>query len=100
MRAIMTVAPCRSRADRSMVGAAGFEPTTWSTQNSRATRLRYAPVMDASIQVSAPTGKARELPSAEHRMGDPVARPDPELPRGAADHLQHRPHRRARRYDL
>ena len=25
------------------VGAAGFEPATWSTQNSRATRLRYAP---------------------------------------------------------
>src|SRR6185295_11275938 len=29
---------------RKVVGAAGFEPTTWSTQNSRATRLRYAPV--------------------------------------------------------
>src|ERR1043166_3418298 len=26
-----------------LVGAAGFEPATWSTQNSRATRLRYAP---------------------------------------------------------
>src|ERR1700694_4148567 len=26
-----------------VVGAAGFEPATWSTQNSRATRLRYAP---------------------------------------------------------
>jgi hypothetical protein len=29
----------------SVVGAAGFEPATWSTQNSRATRLRYAPLM-------------------------------------------------------
>src|SRR5262249_40634946 len=28
---------------RNLVGAAGFEPATWSTQNSRATRLRYAP---------------------------------------------------------
>src|SRR5215471_5828057 len=28
---------------RGLVGAAGFEPATWSTQNSRATRLRYAP---------------------------------------------------------
>src|SRR5262245_66425481 len=27
----------------SLVGATGFEPVTWSTQNSRATRLRYAP---------------------------------------------------------
>jgi hypothetical protein len=27
-----------------MVGAAGFEPATWSTQNSRATRLRYTPM--------------------------------------------------------
>src|SRR6202521_2843525 len=26
-----------------VVGAPGFEPGTWSTQNSRATRLRYAP---------------------------------------------------------
>ena len=26
-----------------LVGATGFEPVTWSTQNSRATRLRYAP---------------------------------------------------------
>ena len=26
-----------------LVGAAGFEPATWSTQNSRATRLRYTP---------------------------------------------------------
>src|SRR5262249_46516735 len=28
---------------RLLVGAAGFEPATWSTQNSRATRLRYTP---------------------------------------------------------
>src|SRR5205823_12266094 len=27
----------------SLVGAAGFEPTTCSTQNCRATRLRYTP---------------------------------------------------------
>jgi hypothetical protein len=26
-----------------LVGVAGFEPATWSTQNSRATRLRYTP---------------------------------------------------------
>src|SRR5262249_34708491 len=28
---------------RIMVGAAGFGPATWSTQNSRRTRLPYAP---------------------------------------------------------
>jgi hypothetical protein len=28
-----------------MVGAAGFEPTTCSTQNCRATRLRYTPII-------------------------------------------------------
>jgi hypothetical protein len=27
-----------------LVGAAGFEPTTCSTQNCRATRLRYTPI--------------------------------------------------------
>ena len=31
-----------------MVGAIGFEPTTYGTQNRRATRLRYAPT-DAVI---------------------------------------------------
>src|SRR5260370_17307596 len=28
-----------------LVGAAGFEPTTCSTQNCRATRLRYTPII-------------------------------------------------------
>jgi hypothetical protein len=35
-----------------LVGATGFEPVTWSTQNSRATRLRYAPAPPASIHGS------------------------------------------------
>jgi|ERR1700684_2686145 hypothetical protein len=30
--------------NRPLVGAAGFEPTTCSTQNCRATRLRYTPI--------------------------------------------------------
>jgi hypothetical protein len=30
-----------------MVGAIGFEPTTYGSQNRRATRLRYAPTTDA-----------------------------------------------------
>src|SRR5262245_36661053 len=33
----------RLQESAGLVGAAGFEPATWSTQNSRATRLRYAP---------------------------------------------------------
>ena len=28
---------------KNMVGAIGFEPTTYGTQNRRATRLRHAP---------------------------------------------------------
>lgn len=28
-----------------MVGAIGFEPTTYGTQNRRATRLRHAPTL-------------------------------------------------------
>src|SRR3982074_2039626 len=33
----------REGKGKGMVGAAGFEPTTCSTQNCRATRLRYTP---------------------------------------------------------
>src|SRR3982074_1257011 len=49
MRAVMV---CRLRSlskCRGMVGAAGFEPATWSTQNSRATRTRYAPALPPSL---------------------------------------------------
>ncbi len=31
-----------------VVGAIGFEPTTYGSQNRRATRLRYAPNSDVS----------------------------------------------------
>jgi hypothetical protein len=31
-----------------VVGAAGFEPTTCSTQNCRATRLRYTPIIQGN----------------------------------------------------
>src|SRR5262249_6598784 len=48
---------------RIMVGAAGFEPATWSTQNSRATRLRYAPApCRASIHGSVCASKPRPPP--------------------------------------
>jgi len=36
-----------------LVGAAGFEPTTCSTQNCRATRLRYTPIPLGSASIHA-----------------------------------------------
>ena len=50
-----------------LVGAAGFEPTTCSTQNCRATRLRYTPIMlgNASIHAYPPAIKAMLGPARE-----------------------------------
>jgi hypothetical protein len=36
-----------------LVGAAGFEPTTCSTQNCRATRLRYTPIVWETTSIHA-----------------------------------------------
>ena len=36
-----------------LVGAAGFEPTTCSTQNCRATRLRYTPIIWKAMSIHA-----------------------------------------------
>jgi hypothetical protein len=36
-----------------LVGAAGFEPTTCSTQNCRATRLRYTPMFSMALSIHA-----------------------------------------------
>src|SRR3569832_1658115 len=36
-----------------LVGAAGFEPTTCSTQNCRATRLRYTPNVQQATSIHA-----------------------------------------------
>src|SRR5215831_1152455 len=89
-----------------VVGAAGFEPATWSTQNSRATRLRYAPApCRASIHGSVCASKPRRaaatsLSAAEDRVPHAVSRRDAELPGGAADHFQHRAHRPAGGHEL
>src|SRR5262249_50334748 len=58
-----------ARSRTNMVGAAGFEPATWSTQNSRATRLRYAPVSSrrASIHGSLCPSKPRPDACKLHR---------------------------------
>src|SRR5216684_784858 len=97
MRAIMSLSI--ASAVRKVVGAAGFEPATWSTQNSRATRLRYAPVpatrlpIHGSVLPSKPCGRSRA--ASENRMRHAVAGGEAELLGGAGDHLEHRAHRPA-----
>src|SRR3954453_4258960 len=96
-----TIAAARSAAAAmaaaGVVGAAGFEPTTCSTQNCRATRLRYtpnvrrAPSIHASQSASKPSKGAGKLPkrpprrrpiapprllAAEQRVADAVAGAD------------------------
>jgi hypothetical protein len=47
-----------------LVGASGFEPETCSTQNCRATRLRYTPISGMASRYTL------EAPAARHREGD------------------------------
>ncbi len=42
-----------------LVGAAGFEPTTCSTQNCRATRLRYTPFFQERASIHAQTAVSK-----------------------------------------
>src|SRR6478752_7783859 len=42
-----------------LVGAAGFEPTTCSTQNCRATRLRYTPNVRRAPSIHASQGASK-----------------------------------------
>jgi hypothetical protein len=45
---------CKALSQKSfLVGAAGFEPTTCSTQNCRATRLRYTPILLGNASIHA-----------------------------------------------
>src|SRR5580693_10668677 len=85
-----------------MVGAAGFEPATWSTQNSRATRLRYTPPV-AALDSCFPCAQQAEPPAAglvaaKKRAGDAVARRDVVFARGAGDHFRDAAYR-TRRWD-
>src|SRR3954452_13308695 len=101
---------CRKHLKR-LVGAAGFEPTTCSTQNCRATRLRYTPNVRRAPSIHASQG-ASKLPSrlaslarpptrrmtprplfpalfaAEQRVADAVAGADAVFLRRARRHLQ------------
>lgn len=55
-----------------MVGAIGFEPTTYGSQNRRATRLRYAPTgafLQSNVPVEKPQLTAKPRYSPEFRQG-------------------------------
>src|SRR5438445_2036563 len=84
--------------DCPLVGAAGFEPATWSTQNSRATRLRHTPEPRAALRYTLRLGPASCLLSSapEDRMYHAITRRDPKFFCGAGDHFEHGPHRPAR----
>src|SRR5947207_14651347 len=81
------MSPIGALVPAALVGAAGFEPATWSTQNSRATRLRYAPpdaaatICPASITRFAKAQQAaggfaeRVGLSVPETMGAPPGRP-------------------------
>src|SRR3981189_927339 len=83
-----------------LVGAAGFEPTTCSTQNCRATRLRYTPIFAGNgrrYTLGPPPARRctpapaleNALPAVEQRVCHPVAGSDPVFLRRAGDHFQH-----------
>src|SRR5437868_14851960 len=84
-----------------MVGAAGFEPATWSTQNSRATRLRYAPKLRVRYTLRFSPASS-ELPPplrsapAEDRMRNAVPRDYAQFTGCAGDDFEHRAHRAIR----
>jgi hypothetical protein len=87
-----------------MVGAAGFEPTTCSTQNCRATRLRYTPNIpgndvDTRLSRGQQGGSRPVSPAIKERMPDAVSRLDAVFLRGASDHLQHPLYESPRRDD-
>src|ERR1700744_3644873 len=77
-----------------LVGAAGFEPTTCSTQNCRATRLRYTPMKRCRYTLGPkPARHGRDqsprLVAVEQGVADPVAGLDPVFLGGAGDHFEH-----------
>src|ERR1700733_9319512 len=92
-----------------VVGAAGFEPATCSTQNCRATRLRYPPPSVGWIQVSAVSSKiggvrmvagvrsVGSVMTAKNRAFNAISGRDAEFARGAGDDFEHRADRSAGR---
>src|SRR6201999_721562 len=90
--------------EKVVVGAAGFEPTTCSTQNCRATRLRYTPIIsinDVDTRLNRDQqGAAAASMATKKRMRHAVAGRDAVFLRGAGDHFQHPFRQSARRDDL
>src|SRR5258707_15617587 len=67
-----------------LVGAAGFEPATWSTQNSRATRLRYTP--PGSMGKKHPCGRCPRIDTRFRRQRQClVAAPQKGVSQNASD---------------
>src|SRR5579863_10437180 len=102
---------CPERTLISLVGAAGFEPTTCSTQNCRATRLRYTPMNGSprrytlGKQPARLSNKAFDRPTPalsplEQGMGHTIARGNSIFLGGPADHFQHAFRQPSRRDDL
>src|ERR1700704_2293530 len=106
MRAVMVCRSCSLSKCRGMVGVAGFEPATWSTQNSRATRLRYTPrgcrptpePLDTRFVAQQQADASHALCALwlrfsarlEDRSAHAIAGRNAELLGGSADHFQHR----------
>src|SRR5579884_435411 len=100
MRAVIPGVSCRFQRfvmHQGLVGAAGFEPATCSTQNCRATRLRYTPPgADLDTRFAECQQGANSVAAvAENRTYHPIPRRDPEPAGRAADHFEDRPHRPA-----
>jgi hypothetical protein len=91
----------RSKSLILLVGAAGFEPTTCSTQNCRATRLRYTPIcIGKCVDTRLNPGHQGDLQDdlqdnlkgsalAEERVRHPVAGLNSIFLRRTGDHFQH-----------
>src|SRR6266851_2591584 len=86
-----------------LVGAAGFEPTTCSTQNCRATRLRYTPINWETTSIHASWATSKEAgwpsPTVEERMSDAVAGFNAVFFGRPRHHLQHPLRQSLRRND-
>src|SRR3954466_1173313 len=88
--------------ETNLVGAAGFEPTTCSTQNCRATRLRYTPIFyrkRCGYTVGRTPARLAVSTPVEQRVRPPVARLDPVFLRRSCDHFKHALRQPARRDD-
>src|SRR5579883_1448067 len=91
------IATIRRLSDYFLVGAAGFEPTTCSTQNCRATRLRYTPIFAKTVdtllrgrqQDRLFANRSATLTSIKQRVGHAIPRGNPVFLGRTGDHFEH-----------